>query len=117
MSCLQVIHYTKLEHPLIGMVIRKCVFLTFANKDTILCRVPSHVGIRGNEKTDSADKSALELSLAKVGVPYTDVKRKLNYYILSTWQDDCNGAATNKINLVKPVQGAWQIILQAVQKG
>ena len=33
--------------------------------------VPSHTGIRGNEKTDSAAKSALELPHAKVGVPYT----------------------------------------------
>ena len=29
-------NYIKLEHPLIGMVIRKCVFLNFANKD-IFC--------------------------------------------------------------------------------
>ena len=63
----------KLEHPLIGMVIQKCVFLNIANKDIIFCWVPSHVGIRSNEKEDSADKSALELLRAKVGVAYTDL--------------------------------------------
>ena len=26
LSCLQALHHMKLEHPLIGMVIRKCVF-------------------------------------------------------------------------------------------
>ena len=53
LSCLQALLYMKLEHPLIGMAIRKCVFLNIANKNIILCWVPSHVGIRGKEKADS----------------------------------------------------------------
>ena len=59
--CLQALHHMKLEHPLIGMVIRKCVFLNIAKKD-----------------------------------------------IVSTWQDDWNGAVTNKLHSVKPVLGEWQ---------
>ena len=51
------------------MAIRKCVFLTIANKDIIFCCVPSHVGIKGNEKADSAAKSALDLPHAQVGGP------------------------------------------------
>ena len=35
LSCLQALQRMKLEHPLIGMVIRKCVFLNFDNKDII----------------------------------------------------------------------------------
>ena len=49
LSCLQALLYMKLEHPLIAMVIRKCVFLNIANKDIIFCWVPSHVSIMGNE--------------------------------------------------------------------
>ena len=94
----------KLEHPLIGIVIRKCVFLNIANKDIIFCWVPSHVGIRGNEKTDLAAKSALDLPRAKVGVPYTDFKYLIDQYIFSTWQDDWNGAVINKLHSVKPVR-------------
>ena len=45
LSCLQALHHMKLEHPLIGMVIRKCVFLNIAKKDIVLCWVPSHTGI------------------------------------------------------------------------
>ena len=37
LSCFQALLYMKLEHPLIGMAIRKCVFLNIANKDIIFC--------------------------------------------------------------------------------
>ena len=106
-----------LEHPLIGMVIRKCVFLNIAKKDIVFCWVPSHTGIKGNEKADSAAKSALDLPRAKsaldlpramVGVPYTDFKYSISQYIFSTWQDDWNGAVVNKLHYVKPVLGDWQ---------
>ena len=108
LSCLQALLYMKLEHPLIGMAIRKCVFLNIANKDIILCWVPSHVGIRGNEKADSAAKSALDLPHAQVGVPYTDFKLLISQYMFSTWQDDWNGAVANRLHSVKPVLGDWQ---------
>ena len=101
----------KLEHPLIGMAIRKFVFLNIANKDIIFCWVPSHVGIKGNERADSAAKSVLDLPHAQVGVPYTDFKHLISQYIFSTWQDDWNGAVANKLHSVKAV------LLQAVQEG
>ena len=56
------------------------------------------------KKADSAAKSALELPHAKVGVPYTDFKHWISQYILSTWQDDWNGAVANKLHYVKPVR-------------
>ena len=95
----------KLEHPLIGMAIRKCAFLNIANKDIIFCWVRSHVGIKGNEKADSDTKFALDLPHT---VPYTDFKHFISQYIFSTWQDDWNGAAANKLHSVKPVLGDWQ---------
>ena len=47
-----------------------------------------------------AAKSALDLSHVKIGVLYTDFIY-ISQYIISTWQDDWNGA-------VKLVLGDWQ---------
>ena len=67
--------------------------------DIVFCWVPSHTGIKGNEKADIAAKSALDLPHAKV---------LIGQYIFSTWQDDWNGAIMNKLHSVKPVLGDWQ---------
>ena len=53
----------------------------FAKKDIYFFGVPCHIGIRGNERADSAAKSALDLLHAKVGVPYYDFKHCINQYI------------------------------------
>ena len=82
--------------------------MNIAKKDIVFCWVPSHTGIRGNEKADFAAKTALDLPRAKVGVPYTDFKYLIGQYIFSTWQDDWNGAVMNKLHSVKPVLGEWQ---------
>ena len=88
-------------------------------KDIIFCWVPSHVGIRVNEKADSAAKSALDVPRDKVGVPYTDFKYLIAQYIFSTWQDDWNGAVVNKLHSVKeigspPTGGARRMKLSCV---
>ena len=78
---------------------------SFAKKDIVFCWVPSHTGIKGNEKTDFAAKSALDLPRTKVGVPSNDFKHCINQYIVSTWQDDWNGAVASTLHSVKPVLG------------
>ena len=41
-------------------------------------------------------------------MPYTEFKYLISQYIISTWQDDWNGAVANKLHSVKPVLGDWQ---------
>ena len=79
------------------------VFYNFSNKDIIFGWVPSYIGIMGNEKEDSAGKSALDLPRVKVALHNTDFKHHINQYILSTCQDDSHGVILNKLHSVKPV--------------
>ena len=73
----------KLEHPLNRIVMRKVfsvfasLLLHFAYKVFISCWVPSNVGIRDNEKADSAAKSALDSSHVNVGVSYADFGKEM----------------------------------------
>ena len=85
---------------------KMCRFKVF-QKDIILCWVPNHIGIRGNERAYSAAKSALYLPHARIGVPYNNSEHCINQYILSTWQDDWNGAVAYKLHSVKTVLGDW----------
>ena len=77
-------------------------------KTLFCCCLPNHIGIRGNEKADSAAVSALGVPRAKVGVPYNDFNHCFSQYILSTWQDNWNGMVANKFYFAKPVLGDWQ---------
>ena len=70
--------------------------------------MPSHTGIKGNEKVDVAAKSALDLPPTKFGISYSDFKHRISQYFISTWQGDWNGAVANKLHSVKPVLGEWQ---------
>ena len=101
--CLQALQYVKLAHPLIVMVIQKCVFLSFAHKDIIFCWVLSHIDIKGNEKADTAAKSALDLPHVKAGILYSNFKHCISQYILSTWQDD-----GGSFYQASPPTGDWQ---------
>ena len=61
-------------------------------------------------------KCALDLPHAKVGVPYNYFKHCISQYILSTWQDDWNGAVANKIHSVNAVLGDWQSCYRRCRK-
>ena len=76
----------------------------------ILCWVPSHIGIRDNERADSAAKSALDLPHAKVGVQYNDFKHCINQYIFFPLSKVIGvvRSSFNKFHSVKLILGDWQ---------
>jgi len=65
MSSLQAVKSFRLELDLVHQIIREYSHLTESGKRIVICWIPSYVNIPGNEKADSAAKSALLSILPK----------------------------------------------------
>ena len=79
-----------------------------SHKQIIFCWLPSHVGIRGNEKADKAAKSALSLQPSNLKLPYTYFKPAINKYLLNKWQLVWDTAVDNKLHSIKSILGEWR---------
>ena len=63
MSSLEAISGFKLEIDIVQNIIKDYTNLVNTGKTIILCCIPSHVNIRGNERADTAAKSAISCPL------------------------------------------------------
>ena len=109
LSSLQAIHSTKLDVPMIRGIAERCHHLHTVNKIISFCWIPSHVGIRGNERADAAAKTALSLPESDIKVPHTDLRQKANAHFIAKWQTRWNTIAFNKLQTVKPQIGETEL--------
>ena len=72
LSCLQSIENEDLSNPLIMKFLLKYKNILLQGKTLVLCWIPSHVGIPGNEKADRLAKESLEEEIRPIPMPYTD---------------------------------------------
>ena len=73
-----------------------------------MCWTPSHIGVRGNEKADSAAKSVLDLTFDKSRIPYTDLKPTINKFLHTKWQQRWSNNIYNKLFQIQPTLGEWR---------
>lgn len=86
----------------------KIISASNKNIDIILCWVPSHVGIPGNEEADCAACSASEKEVEMHKIPYRDYHTSLMHCIRAKWQKEWNNEIHNKLHMVKPVLSEWE---------
>ena len=107
LSVLQSLHSRHIENPLLLDVLLKHNDLADLNY-IVFCWLPSHVGIKGNEKADIAAKSALTLNISDFKIPFTDFKPCINTFLHNKWQMSWNAAVLNKLHSIKPSLGEGQ---------
>jgi len=69
MSSMQALSGFKLEIHFVQNIIKDYTHLTSSGKTIILCWIPSHVNIVGNERADTAAKAALSLRMTNMKLP------------------------------------------------
>ena len=78
LSSLQALDSSNCDHPFIQDILKLFNDCLLVNKKVVIAWVPSHLGIRGNEKADELAKQALNFNVLDWKVPYTDLKVNVN---------------------------------------
>ena len=77
----------------------------------------SHTGTRGNDQVGKVSRSALSMVPEKTfKIPYTDLKIKINKYILQQWQQRWSNNNYNKLPEIKPILAEWKQSFRKIRK-
>ncbi|GBN99197.1 hypothetical protein AVEN_196501-1 [Araneus ventricosus] len=93
------------HHPLVLNVLHLLNKLASRDFNILLCWVPSHVGIVGNEKADKAAK--LATAPTNSSTPLTDFKKYTKLLFYTKWQRQWDTETDNKLHSVKPYVQPW----------
>ena len=110
LSVLKAMNHTSSKNPLIKKPLEKCHGL-LANKEIVLCWIPSHISIQGNEMVDKQAKTSLSLKPTSFKIPFSNFKPFISIYILDQWQTSWNNSIGNKLLQIKPTIGEHQSVV------
>ena len=85
-------------------------------KEIVLCWIPSHIGIQGNEMVDKQAKTSLSLEPTSFKIPFSNFKPSINKYILEEWQTTWNNSIGNKLLDIKPTIGEYQSVVRNIRR-
>jgi len=105
MSSLAAISEFKLEIDILQNIIKVYTHLANSGKTIILCWICSHVDIRGNERADTAAKSALSLPITNMKLPASELLPCISSFCLAEWQDIWDCCEGNKLHYIYPNVG------------
>ena len=108
MSSLQSINGFNLDSDLVQKFLEDYTVLAKNGKNIILCWIPSHVEILGDEKADAAAKSALSLPVTRMELPATGMYLCITKLIFDEWQEVWNCCAGNKLHVIRPTVGYYK---------
>ena len=80
LSVFQSLYNRHIENPLLLGVLMQHNDLADLDK-IVFCRLPSHVGFKGNKNAIIAAKSALTLNISDLKIPFTDFKPYINTFL------------------------------------
>ena len=100
MSSLQALSGFKLEIHFVQNIIKDYTHLTNSGKTVILCWIPSHVNIVGNERADTAAKSALSLPITNMKLPAGELFPQVSKFCLNEWQEIWDCCEGNKLHSI-----------------
>ena len=104
-SSLQSINGFKLDSDLVQKFLKDSTILEKNGKNIILCWIPSHVGILGNEKANAAAKSALSLPVTSMKLPATGMYPRITKLIFDEWQEVWDCCTGNKLHAIRSTVG------------
>jgi len=108
MSSLQSISGFNLDSDLVQKFLKDYTILAKNGKNIILCWIPSHVGILGNEKADAAAKSALSLPVTRMKLSATGMYPRITKLIFDDRQEVWMCYAGNKLHAIRPNVGDYK---------
>ena len=105
-SAIQAITKLNNKHPYV-IKIQEFLYKLSTTKRITICKVPSHVGVEGNEKADQEAKIAAESTQIYTNkVPYTDLEHSIKAYIREVWQLRWDNTEA-KLKIIKPTLAKW----------
>ena len=115
-SSIEAISQQKPKHPLVQSIQTVLSRLQSQQKEITFCKVPSHVGVLGNEAADRAANESQNLpGLHTTRIPYKDYHLPIRRNTMTRWQclwDHVDDGAPfeNKLKKVKPKVRPWNFI-------
>jgi len=103
MSSLEAISGFKLEIDIVQNIIKDYTHLANSDKTIILCWISSRVNIRGNERADTAAKSALSLPVTNMKLPARELLPCVSNFCLDEWQEIWDCCEGNKLHSLYPL--------------